>query len=64
MTIGVDRRWTSEGTDEVAGQGAQRRPARVAADLGATIKDITFPDPKAVIDDWFPLCGIEGRGRA
>ena len=32
---------------------------RVAADLGAKINEITFPDPKAVIDDWFPLCGIE-----
>ena len=58
VTIGVDRRWTSEGTDDAAakvlGEGL-----RVAADLGAKIKEITFPDPKAVIDDWFPLCGIE-----
>ena len=56
--IGVDRRWTSEGTDEAAskvlGEGL-----RVAADLGAKITEITFPDAKAVIDDWFPLCGIE-----
>ena len=31
----------------------------MAADLGAKIREIAFPDPKAVIDDWFPLCGIE-----
>lgn len=58
VTIGVDRRWTGDGADDAAatvlGEGL-----RVAADLGAKIKDITFPDPKAVIDDWFPLCGIE-----
>ena len=58
VTIGVDRRWTEEGTDGDAAK-ALADGLRVAADLGATIKDINFPDPKAVIDDWFPLCGIE-----
>ncbi len=58
VSIGVDRRWTSEGTDEAAGK-VLSEGLRVAADLGAKIKDITFPDPKAVIEDWFPLCGIE-----
>ncbi|MBN9008141.1 MAG: amidase [Rhizobiales bacterium] len=58
ITIGIDRRWTGEGTDEAArkvlGEGL-----RAATDLGAKIQEIKFPDPKAVIDDWFPLCGIE-----
>jgi amidase len=58
VTIGIDRRWTSEGTDEAAAK-VLNEGLRVAADLGATIREITFPDPKAVIDDWFPLCGIE-----
>jgi amidase len=58
VTIGVDRRWTSEGTDEAASR-VLSEGLRVAADLGATIKNITFPDPTAVIADWFPLCGIE-----
>jgi amidase len=58
VTIGVDRRWTSEGTDEAASR-VLSEGLRVAADLGATIKNITFPDLTAVIEDWFPLCGIE-----
>jgi amidase len=58
VTIGVDRRWTSEGTDGDAAK-VLTEGLRVAADLGAKIKEIAFPDPKAVIDDWFPLCGIE-----
>ncbi|MGY3364262.1 amidase [Bradyrhizobium sp. GM2.4] len=58
VTIGVDRRWTSEGTDGDAAM-VLTEGLRVAADLGAKIKEVTFPDPKAVIDDWFPLCGIE-----
>jgi amidase len=32
---------------------------RVTAELGAEIVDVTFPDPTAVIADWFPLCGVE-----
>lgn len=58
VTIGVDRRWASDGTDgdavKVLAEGL-----RVAADLGAKVKEVAFPNPKAIIDDWFPLCGIE-----
>jgi amidase len=58
VTVGVDRRWTSEGTDEAA-VAALNEGLRAAKELGATIKEISFPDVKAVVDDWFPLCGIE-----
>ncbi|MDX3968385.1 MAG: amidase [Bradyrhizobium sp.] len=58
VTIGVDRRWTSEGTDGDAAK-VLAEGLRVAADLGAMIKEIEFPDAKAIIDDWFPLCGVE-----
>lgn len=58
VTIGVDRRWTSEGTDADSAK-VLAEALRVAADLGAKIKEIAFPNPAAVIDDWFPLCGIE-----
>ncbi|MCU1340378.1 MAG: amidase, partial [Bryobacterales bacterium] len=39
VTIGVDRRWTSEGTDGDAAKGLAEG-LRVAADLGAKIKEI------------------------
>jgi amidase len=58
VTIGVDQRWTHEGTDDAAAK-VLAEGLRVAVDLGARIKEVTFPDPTAVIDDWFPLCGIE-----
>ncbi len=32
---------------------------RIAADLGAEIHDIVFPDPTTMVADWFPLCGVE-----
>ncbi|CAL78150.1 putative amidase [Bradyrhizobium sp. ORS 278] len=58
VTIGIDRRWTSEGTDSDTAN-VLTEALRVAVDLGAQIKEINFPDSQAVIDDWFPLCGIE-----
>src|SRR5260221_11154606 len=56
--IGVDRRWTSEGVDAAASKVFQDA-LRVAADLGAEIHEIVYPDPTAMITDWFPLCGVE-----
>ena len=58
MKIAVDRRWTSEGTDETASK-AFNEGLRVAAELGANICEIKFPDAQAVINDWMPLCGIQ-----
>ncbi|MCK1566589.1 amidase [Bradyrhizobium sp. 173] len=58
VTIGVDRRWTSDGTDGDAAK-VLAEGLRVAADRGAKVKEVAFPNPKAIIEDWFPLCGIE-----
>jgi amidase len=56
--IGVDPRWTSEGVDAASTRVFQDA-LRVAADLGAKIHEIAFPDPTNMIIDWFPLCGVE-----
>ena len=56
--IGVDRRWTSDGVDAASTKIFQNA-LRIAADLGAEIHDIVFPDPTAMVADWFPLCGVE-----
>lgn len=56
--IGVDPRWTSEGVDAASTKVFQDA-LRVAADLGAKIHEIAFPDPTNMITDWFPLCGVE-----
>jgi amidase len=58
IKVGVDRRWTSEGVDAAASK-VLAEALRVAAELGAEIKEVTFPDPTALIADWFPLCGVE-----
>src|SRR5258706_7325363 len=56
--IGVDQRWTSEGVDAASTRVFQDA-LRVAAELGAEIHDIVFPDPTAMVADWIPLCGVE-----
>src|SRR5882724_4061592 len=56
--IGVDPRWNNEGVDAAAINVLQDA-LRVAAGFGAEIHEIVFPDPTAMIADWFPLCGVE-----
>lgn len=58
VVIGVDPRWNLEGTDDATNK-ALKEAIAVAKDLGADIREVAFPDPNAVIADWFPLCGIE-----
>jgi len=56
--IGVDSRLVSKGVDEETG-AAFDEALRTLARLGAEIREINFPDPTQVIDDWTPLCGVE-----
>ncbi len=58
LRVGLDARWTSDGVD------APTREVLAAAleavrTLGGEIREVTFPDPTHIIDDWFPLCGME-----
>ncbi len=56
--IGIDPKWTSDGVDADC-VGVLKDALRVAADLGAEIREVTFPDPTQIIADWFPLCGVQ-----
>lgn len=57
LRIGVDREWnsrvdapTAKMLDEVL---------EVIGALGGDIRDVAFPDTEQMVQDWFPLCGIE-----
>lgn len=58
MTVGVDRKLVEASADADT-KKAFEAALKVVAELGATIKDVSFPDPKDVVNDWFPLCGAE-----
>jgi amidase len=58
LRIGVDPEWN---TRQVEAPVADMLAAvmQVVTNLGGELRQVVFPDPEAVIADWFPLCGIE-----
>jgi amidase len=57
LRIGIDRAWCArvDATTAAMLEGA----LEAIADLGADIRDISFPDTEQLVEDWFVLCGIE-----
>ena len=58
LRIGVDARWITEGVDAETRAVLDAAIAAVKT-LGGELRPVAFPDPAQVIDDWFPLCGME-----
>lgn len=58
MTIGVDRKLVNDSSDADT-KKAFEEALKAVVELGATIKDVSFPDSTDVVNDWFPLCGAE-----
>lgn len=58
MTVGVDRKLIEDYGDADT-KKAFEAALKAVTELGASIKNIDFPDPTDVVNDWFPLCGAE-----
>jgi amidase len=58
LRVGVDKRWNTENLDADTAE-VLRAALDVVRDLGGDVREVDFPDPDQVINDWFPLCGIE-----
>lgn len=58
LRVGIDRAWTVDFVDEPTRQ-ALLDAMQVVQSLGATLKDITFPDTTQAVADWVPLCAVE-----
>jgi amidase len=58
LRIGVDHTWNTSGIDGTT-VDAMTGVLKTVRDLGAEIREVTFPDVGQVIIDWFPLCGVE-----
>ncbi len=56
--VGIAPAWT-----EAVADAPTRRAIAAAVDivrgLGAEIREVTFPDIAPMVEDWFPLCGVE-----
>ncbi|MDN8612944.1 amidase [Variovorax ginsengisoli] len=57
LRVGLDPRW-NEGVDAATATAMAGALAAVR-ELGAEVREVSFPDPTQVIADWFPLCGVE-----
>jgi amidase len=58
LRIGIAPAWAPEGVD-AATREVLDAAIQVVTALGGEVREIRFPDPSQVIDDWFPLCGME-----
>jgi amidase len=58
LRLGIDTRWSTEGVDAPTRAVFDAAVAAVKS-LGAEVREVSFPDPVQIIEDWFPLCGIE-----
>jgi len=58
VRIGIDRALIAAGADADMVR-ATEEAARVLAQIGAKILEVSFPSPDAVVRDWIPLCAVE-----
>ncbi|WP_428484255.1 amidase [Rhodopila sp.] len=58
VRIGVDATWMAAETDTPA-QQVLDAALKTLRELGADIVEVKFPDTGQIIQDWFPLCGVE-----
>ena len=58
LTVGVDRRYTTEGIDDEV-VAALEESERVLVALGAKVREIRFPDHKKLVSLWIPMCSVE-----
>jgi amidase len=58
LRIGVDAAWNRQGTDARMVQAVDEAVATMRH-LGGEIREVTMPDPSAVIADWLANCAVE-----
>lgn len=58
LRIGVDPSFSTYRTDPVT-VAAVEGAIKVVKELGGDLREVRFPDPVQIIDDWIPLCGVE-----
>ncbi len=58
VRVGIAPAWTEAQADAPTQQAIAAAVATVRA-LGAEIREVRFPDVTQMVQDWFPLCGVE-----
>ena len=58
VRIGVDAAWNAEASDATTLRVVDEAVATLRS-LGAEIVEVRFPETAQIVQDWFPLCGVE-----
>jgi amidase len=58
VRVGIDAAWNAAASDTTT-QQVLDAALQTLRSLGAEIVDISFPDVSQIVQDWFPLCGLE-----
>lgn len=58
LVVGIDYTWCTTGTDPVI-VNAIDRAISTLKELGATLRDVRFPDVRQIVDEWEVNCGVE-----
>ncbi len=58
VRVGVAPAWTETQADTTT-QRAIAAAVEIVRGLGAEIREVSFPDVTHMVEDWFPLCGVE-----
>jgi amidase len=58
LRVGVDTAWSTNQVDATTVE-AVTAALRTVRDLGAEIREVTFPEVTQIIADWFPLCSVQ-----
>ncbi|WP_300443500.1 amidase [Zoogloea sp.] len=58
LNIGIDPGWNASGTDDTTRRALEQVVATLR-DLGATVREICFPDAWAIAGQWEAQCGIQ-----
>jgi amidase len=58
LKIGIDRSYTQDGVDPQI-VNALNEAERVLADMGAQIREVSFPAYEKLVSLWIPMCSVE-----
>ncbi len=58
LRIGIDPKFNTEGVDRTM-IGTVEQAIRVLDEMGAELRQVEFPSPDRVVEDWLAHCGVE-----
>lgn len=58
LRVGIDQAWTLDRVDAPT-RAVLESVLQLIEPLGASVREVTFPDAEQALQDWLPLCAVE-----